>query len=416
MNGGGDDRHPAPGADPDPRSAAMSEPRSQESREPAAAATAHARAAAAEDTTRTRPERRDATGAPTTRSDPAATGAGHEGAGDTTVDAEGRTWPVPPTAEQGPPRPTQISARQWWSVLKGTVKEFQADNLGDWAAALTYYGILSLFPGLLLLVSLLGMAGQSNSRELVDNLTSVAPGPVRDLLLSAVDNLSRSRPSTSGIIALVGLVGALWSASGYVGAFMRACNAIYDVPEGRPIWKTLPTRVGLTVAAGLMMLITALAVLFTGSLARRMGDYLGLGGGFVQVWDTVKWPVLVIMISLLFAMLYWASPNARPGGFRWVTPGGLLAVVIWLAASAGFALYVANFASYNKTYGSLATPIIFLVWLWISNLAVLLGAEFNAEIQRTRAIDAGHPADAEPYVPVRDTAKLTEQDMGRDAS
>jgi membrane protein len=328
--------------------------------------------------------------------------------------ANGR-WPVPPTAEEGPHKPTAISGRGWWAILRRTVKEFQEDNLGDWAAALTYYGILSLFPGLLVLVSLLGLTGQTNSEKVVNNLSAIAPKPVRDLLTGAINNLNSSRPSTASVVAIIGLAVALWSASGYVGAFMRASNAIYDVPEGRPIWKKLPTRLAVTIAAGVIVTITALSVVLTGSLARQLGKLIGLGDTFVTVWDIAKWPVLVFMISLLFSLLYWASPNAKPGGARWVTPGGILAVLIWLAASAGFAFYVANFSSYNKTYGSLATPIIFLVWLWISNLAILLGAEFNAEIQRSRAIDAGHPADAEPYVPLRDTSKIDEKDIARES-
>jgi membrane protein len=181
----------------------------------------------------------------------------------------------------------------------------------------------------------------------------------------------------------------LWSASGYIGAFMRASNAIYDVPEGRPVWKTLPIRVGVTIVTGIIIAVAALAVVFTGGLAAQAGGLLHLGGTFVLVWDIAKWPVLVILISLLFAILYWASPNAKHGGFRWVSPGGLLAVLIWLLASGGFALYVANFGSYNKTYGTFAGIIIFLVWMGISNIAILLGAEFDAEMQRGRAIAAG---------------------------
>jgi membrane protein len=319
--------------------------------------------------------------------------------------------PEQPTAQHGPSEPTELGKRSWWSTLKRTVKEFQADNLSDWAAALTYYGILSLFPGLLLLLSALRLTGPATTRRVVDNITGLAPGAVRELLRSAATDLQRGQQTTAGVAALVGLVGALWSASSYIGAFMRASNAIYDVPEGRPAWKTLPIRIGVTILTGAFLLVIALAVVLTGGIAGQLGKILGLGTGFVQVWDIAKWPVLAIMVSFLFAVLYWASPNARPGGFRWVSPGGLVAVGVWLAASAGFAVYVANFASYNKIYGSLAGVIIFLVWLWISNIAILLGAEFDAELQRTRAIKAGHPAHEEPYVELRDTRKV---DRNRD--
>jgi membrane protein len=213
-------------------------------------------------------------------------------------------------------------------------------------------------------------------------------------------------PGKAGLAALIGIAVAFWSASGYIAAFMRASNAIYDVPEGRPIWKTLPIRLAVTILTGVILIVAALIVVFTGPLAEQLGRALGAGGLAVTVWSIAKWPVLVILVSLLFALLYWAAPNARQGGFRWVTPGGLLAVIIWLAASGGFAVYVANFSSYNKTYGSLAAVIIFLVWLWITNIAILLGAEFDAEMQRSRAIQAGHDEVDEPYVDLRDTRKL----------
>ena len=211
---------------------------------------------------------------------------------------------------------------------------------------------------------------------------------------------------TAGLVAIIGLLAAFWSASGYIGAFMRASNAIYDVPEGRPIWKTLPVRLAVTAVVGLMLLVSAVIVVFTGDLARAAGDAIGLGSAAVTVWNIAKWPVLVVLISLIFAILYWASPNAKHGGFRWVSPGGIFAMVLWLVASGLFAFYVANFASYNKTYGSIAAVIIFLVWLWISNIAILMGAELDAELERRRAIAAGHPEDAEPYVQLRDDRKV----------
>ncbi|MGC9671344.1 YhjD/YihY/BrkB family envelope integrity protein [Planosporangium sp. 12N6] len=314
--------------------------------------------------------------------------------------------PERPTAQQGPSGPTELGKRSWWEVLKRTAKEFQSDNLGDWAAALTYYGVLSMFPGLLLLISVLRLTGPGTTAALINSVTGVAPGPAREVLRSAAASLERGQQTTAGAVAVIGLVGALWSASGYIGAFMRACNSIYDVPEGRPTWKTLPIRLGVTVLMVVFLAVIALSVVFTGTLAGQFGKHLGFGTGAVRVWDIVKWPVLVVLVSLLFAVLYWVAPNARSGGFRWLTPGGLLAVAVWLVASAGFALYVANFGSYNKTYGSLAGVIIFLVWLWISNIAILLGAEFDAELQRSRAAQAGHPPDREPYIDLRDTRKV----------
>lgn len=310
--------------------------------------------------------------------------------------------------QDGPERPTELPGSSWRAALKRTVREYQADNLRDWAAALTYYSVLSIFPALLVLVSLIDLAGQATIQALLDNLGQVAPGSVNQILEAAIRNLQQNRGS-AGVLAVVALAAALWSASSYIGAFMRASNTIYDVPEGRPVWKTLPIRVGVTLVVMLLLAVSATAVVATGGLADRIGRLLGLGSAVVTVWEIAKWPLLLLVVSFMFALLYWASPNARQG-FRWVSPGGILAVVLWMVVSAGFALYVANFAAYNKTYGSLAGVIIFLVWLWLSNVAILLGAEFNAELERSRAIAAGHPPEAEPYVELRDTSKLRDGD------
>src|SRR5215203_3280782 len=290
----------------------------------------------------------------------------------------------------GPERPTQLPGGSWW------------------AAALTYYSVLSIFPALLVVISLVDLAGQGTIQTLLDNLGQVAPGSVNQILATGIDNLRRTRGS-AGVLALVSLAAALWLASRYIAAFMRASNAIYDVPEGRPIWKTLPIRLGVTVVVMVLLAVSAVAVVATGGLAARLGRLLGIGSTAVRVWDLAKWPVLLVIVGFLFALLYWASPNARQP-FRWITPGGILAVVVWVVASVAFALYVANFGSYNKTYGSLASVIIFLVWLWLSNTAILLGAELNAELERSRAIAAGHPPEEEPYMELRDTSKLRERD------
>jgi YihY family inner membrane protein len=305
-------------------------------------------------------------------------------------------------------RPTELPGGSWWAAVKRTAREFRVDNLSDWAAALTYYSMLSIFPALLVLISLIDLAGQGTIQALLDNLGQVAPGSVNDILAAAIRNLQQTRGS-AGVLALVGLAAALWSASGYVAAFMRASNAIYDVPEGRPVWKTLPIRIGVTVIVMILLAASAVAVVATGGMADRIGRLLGIGRGVVTAWDVLKWPVLLLVVSFLFALLYWASPNARQG-FRWVTPGGILAVVGWVVVSAAFALYVANFGTYNKTYGSLASVIVFMVWLWLSNTAILLGAELNAELERGRAIATGHPPEAEPYMELRDTSKLREHD------
>jgi membrane protein len=309
-----------------------------------------------------------------------------------------------------PDSPADLNASSWKEVLKRTFREFKEDNLTDWAAALTYYGVLSIFPMLIVLVSLLGLAGSSVTQPLIDNLGKVAPGPAQQIFTSAIKNLQSSQ-GAAGIAFVIGIATALWSASGYVAAFMRASNSIYDVEEGRPIWKTAPVRVGVTLVLVILLVICAVAVVFTGGLAQQAGNVLGLGSQFLDIWDIAKWPVLLLIVSFMFALLYWASPNAKTGGFKWVSAGGIVGVVLWLAASALFALYIATMGSgsYNKTYGALAGVVIFLVWLWISNVAILLGAEFNAELERGRRIEAGHPEDREPFVEPRDTRKMSEE-------
>jgi membrane protein len=307
-------------------------------------------------------------------------------------------------SESPPAGPGELPGRSWTAVLKRTVREFKDDNLGDLAAALTYYGILSLAPALLALVSVLGLIGSSAIDPMLDNVATLAPGPAQDILTRMLEQL-RGGAGQAGLAFVVGLALALWSASGYVAAFMRAANTVYDIGEGRPVWKTLPTRLAITLALVVGAAAMAVGVVFTGSLARRAGQVLGLGDTAVTVWNIAKWPVLVILAGLIIGLLYWAAPNVRHG-YRWVTPGSLLAVVLWLVVSALFALYVANFGSYNKTYGSLAGIVVFLVWLWLTNVAILLGLEFDAELERARAEESGHPPGQEPYAEPRDSRKL----------
>jgi membrane protein len=308
-----------------------------------------------------------------------------------------------------PHGPTDLSRRSWWGVLRRTVTEFIKDNLSDWAAALTYYSVLSIFPALVVLIAVLGLLGPSATQTLIDSINQVAPGQTRETLITAIRELQGSR-GLAGPVAIVGLAIALWSASGYIGAFMRACNAIYEMPEGRPVWKVWPLRVALTVTVMVVITACAVGVVATGALADRLGHLLGIGSTGVLIWEIAKWPVIIALISLVFALLYWAAPNVRTPGFRWLSPGGVLAVLLWAAASAGFAVYVANFSSYNKTYGSLAGVIVFLIWLWISNIAILLGAEFDAELARGRAIETGHEPDAEPFLPPRDTRAMDDDE------
>ena len=321
-----------------------------------------------------------------------------------------------PTGAQASPgpasKPTEMSKFSWWAALKRTFREFREDNLTDLAAGLTYYGLLALFPAILVLVSLLGLASPTATQTLTENINAVLPADVAGVVTSAIQNLQGNR-AAAGIFGLVGLLIALWSASGYIAAFMRASNVVYDVPEGRPVWKTLPVRVGVTLLLVVLLTFTVLAITATGAVAQRIGQVLGLGPTVATVWDIAKWPVLLVIVVFMIALLYWASPNAKRG-FRWISPGSVLAVAIWLVASALFAVYVANFASYGQTYGSMASLVIFLVWLWITNIAILLGEEFNAEIERGRAAEAGHPEGEEPYVELRDVPRQRKRSARRE--
>jgi membrane protein len=320
--------------------------------------------------------------------------------GDPTT-APGSTDPI--SLQDLPAKPTDLPKSSWFKAGWRTIREFKEDDLNIWAAALTYQSVLSIFPALLVVVSLVGLVGRSATDALTENVQSVAPAETHEIVLNAIANLEHSR-GAAGPLALAGLGLALWSASGYVAAFMRACNTIYDVPEGRPLWKTVPTRIAVTIVTLLLLSICAIAVVFTGSLAKQAGHALGVGEAGVLLWDYAKWPVLIVVVNFLFALLYWAAPNAKQG-FRWITPGGIVAVLLWALFSAAFAYYVANFGTYNKTYGTLAAVIVFLIWLWLTNMAILLGAEYNAEIERARAIAGGHPPTLEPYVQMRDTPK-----------
>lgn len=293
-----------------------------------------------------------------------------------------------------------------WATLKRTIREFREDNLTDWAAALTYYAVLAIFPGLIVLVSILGLVGQhpQTTNALLDIVRDIGPESAVETFRGPIENVVKSN-SGAGALLVVGLLVAIWSASGYIGAFIRAINAIYEVGEGRPFWKLRPLQIVITVAMVLLLAIVAISIVVTGPLARSIGDEIGLGDTAVTLWNIVKWPVIVVIVMGMFAVLYYVAPNVRQPRLRWITPGGVLAVVLWLVVSAGFAIYVANFGSYDKTYGSLGGVIVFLIWLWLSNLALLFGAEFDAELERSRELAAGLPAEDSILLPERSPAK-----------
>jgi membrane protein len=293
---------------------------------------------------------------------------------------------------RGPDTPTDLNKRSWFGTLKRTGKEFSSDNLTDWAAALTYYAVLSLFPAMIAMISILGLVVDpaTITRVITDVVSQLGPKSAVDTFKGPIQQISSNR--SGALLGLVlGIAAALWTASGYVGAFMRASNAIYEREEGRPFYILRPFQLVVTLVLVLMAAAVVLSLIVSGPVASAIGSAVGLGDTAVTAWNIAKWPVMLVVVMLMLAILYWSSPNAKPAGFRWVSPGSILAVVVWIVASAAFAFYVANFGSYNKTYGALGGVIVFLVWMWITNLAVLLGAEVNAEAERSREIEAGVP-------------------------
>jgi membrane protein len=279
-----------------------------------------------------------------------------------------------------------------FATLKRTATEFMEDNLTDWAAALTYYGLLALFPALIAMVSLIGLTGdpKSTTKSLTEIVTEIGPASAAETFSGPIESIA-SNQSAAGFAFIAGLAVALWSASGYVGAFMRASNIIYETPEGRPFWKLRPLQLAVTLVMVVLMAVLALALVMTGPVVEAVAGPIGLGDTAISVWNIAKWPAMLAIFLFMVALLYYASPNVKLRGFKWVTPGSLVAIVVWALASAAFAFYVANFGSYDKTYGTLGGLIALLVWFWISNLAILFGHQLNAERERSLEIEEGRP-------------------------
>lgn len=308
----------------------------------------------------------------------------------------------PEGADAAPRTPARLTARSWRATLARATRRFLDDHLLQWAAALAFFAALSLFPSLLALVSVLGLFGASALQPLIENVGALAPGTARDIALEALRTI-RAGDDPAGVTFAVGLGVALWSASAYVGAFIPAANVVWEVEDARPFWKKLIVRLSLTVVLLVLMAVTSITVLLTGPVARELGDIAGVGDAAVQAWSIAKWPFLALVFMLLTALLYWASPNVRHPSWRWITPGSVLAIALWIAASLGFSFYVSQFGSYSALYGSIGGVLVFLIWLWISNIAILLGAELDAELERSRAIEGGmRPADKTPFLASRD--------------
>lgn len=329
-----------------------------------------------------------------------------------------RTSPAP-DASQKPESPDDLAKPTWKYSLRKTVREFSDDQCTDLAAALTYYGVLAMFPAAIALLSLVGLVSepQQTVTTLLDILRQVGAGSAADTLEPTLTDLAGSQGA--GLALVIGLATALWSASGYVNAFGRGMNRIYEIDEGRPIWKLRPVMLLVTLVLVLLAAVVAVGLVLTGPAAEAVGRAVGLESTAVTVWSIAKWPVLLAVVVLMVALLYYATPNVKQPKFRWISLGAVVAILVWVLASAAFGFYVANFSSYDKTYGSLAGVIAFLLWLWITNLALLFGAELDAEVERGRQLQAGIAAEEELQLPPRDTrasdkaAKKEQEDVER---
>jgi membrane protein len=279
-----------------------------------------------------------------------------------------------------------------WPTLKRTALEFQEDNLTDWAATLTYYGLLALFPALIVLVSIVGLVGdpESTTNTLTDIVTKLGPDSAANTFAGPISQVTESR-GTAGFALVASTLVALWSASGYLGAFIRASNVIYETREGRPFWKLRPLQLLLTLVVVLLLAVMALGVVLTGPIVSDVADPIGVSDTAVSIWNYAKWLLIAVLFVLMIGLIYYASPNVRQRGFKWITAGGVVALVVWLLASAGFGLYVSQFGSYNTVYGSLAGVVIILIWMWLTNLAILFGHELNAERERDVQLEEGVP-------------------------
>ncbi len=322
----------------------------------------------------------------------------------TSSTSKARTAPAPDDARK-PDSPKDVTKPSWKYIAKKTLREFSKDQCPDLAASLTYYSVLSIFPALLALVSLLGIFGdpQKTTSALLDIVQGFAPGQTVDTIRPVIQDLANS--SAAGVTLILGLLTALWSASGYVGAFGRAMNRVYEIDEGRPFVKLRGTMLAVTLINLLIVVVLAAMLVLSGPVAESVGNIIGLGGAFLTVWNIAKWPVMLVLIVVAIAILYYATPNVKQPKFRWMSMGSAIALLVFLLASLAFGFYVANFSSYNKTYGAIGGVIVALLWLWILNMSLLFGAEFDAETERGRQLQAGIEAEETIQLPPRDTKK-----------
>jgi len=302
--------------------------------------------------------------------------------------------------------PVALPRASWGDTLKRTLRKAKDDKINHWGAALTYYAVLSLFPALLVMVSLVGLFGSPDrvTKILTDTISELGPSTAAQTFQGPIESITSNRGG-AGVVLVLSIAGALWAASGYVSAFADASNSIYQVEEGRPFWKLKPLQLLVTFVLILIAAFVALGLVLSGPIVGALGGALGVSDTVLTAWRFAKWPAMLVLVLIIFGVLYYTAPNARVSGVRWVSGGAVVALVAWIVASFAFAMYVSNFGSYNKTYGALGGVVVFLLWLWLTNLAILFGAEFNAETERAKQLHSGVPgAEQHLKLPAREPA------------
>jgi membrane protein len=292
--------------------------------------------------------------------------------------------------------------REWFAALKRTAKQFLEDDCLGLGQQVAFSALLAFFPSVILLIGLLGLFGPGTYNSLKDLLGAVAPGAVLDAIELAKKS-SAGRPTAATIAFLVGLIGALWAASGATAAIMKAVNRAYGRSETRPFWRVRLTALVLVIATGIATAGMFILIVFGGPLGEAIADKAGLGTAFKLVWGILRWPIAFGAILLFFTFVYYLAPDTEQRSWKWITPGSVLGALLWLALSGLFALYTSFSSSYDKTYGSLAGAIILLLWLYYSSLALLFGAELNAGLDRQADIRAAGGPHAGLTKPARRT-------------
>ncbi|AWB87602.1 YihY/virulence factor BrkB family protein [Mycetocola zhujimingii] len=318
-----------------------------------------------------------------------------------------------PNDSRKPDDPSDVKKPSWGYVFKRTIREFGRDKCTTLAAALTYYAVLAIFPALLALISLIGLFGEAGetTKLLLQIIETAGSESTAETLRGPIEQLA-SAPG-AGLALVIGLLGAIWSASGYVNAFSQAMNQVYEVDEGRPFWKLRPVILLITVVLLLIAVVIILLLIISGPIAKAIGDVIGLGDVAVTVWNIAKWPVIAILAIIMVAVLYYGTPNVKQPKFKWMTLGAFIALLVMAIATVGFFFYVSNFSNYQATYGSIAGVIIMLLWLWLMNLSLLFGAEFDAEMERGRQLQGGIEAEDSLQLPPRDT-KASEKKLDKE--